>query len=233
MSKWDPNDAGHYLGTAEDWDKVQNAMREILHEIGLKYTEAEGEAAFYGPKLDIQAKNVYGKEDTMITIQLDMFLSERYDMYYIDKDGNKKRPYIIHRTSIGCYERTLAWLIEKYSGKFPTWLCAEQVRILPISEKYQDYAQKVFKELRRNGIDVTVDSRSEKIGYKIREARMDKMPYMLVVGAQEEENGTVSVRSRFAGDEGSKSIKEFTDAICEEIRTKAIRKEEPQEAEKK
>ena len=233
MSKWDPNDAGHYLGTAEDWDKVQNAMREILDEIGLKYTEAEGEAAFYGPKLDIQAKNVYGKEDTMITIQLDMFLSERYDMYYIDKDGNKKRPYIIHRTSIGCYERTLAWLIEKYSGKFPTWLCAEQVRILPISEKYQDYAQKVFKELRRNGIDVTVDSRSEKIGYKIREARMDKIPYMLVVGAQEEENGTVSVRSRFAGDEGSKSIKEFTDAICEEIRTKAIRKEEPQEAEKK
>ncbi len=233
MSKWDPNDAGHYLGTAEDWDKVQNAMREILDEIGLKYTEAEGEAAFYGPKLDIQAKNVYGKEDTMITIQLDMFLSERYDMYYIDKDGNKKRPYIIHRTSIGCYERTLAWLIEKYSGKFPTWLCAEQVRILPISEKYQDYAQKVFKELRRNGIDVTVDSRSEKIGYKIREARMDKIPYMLVVGAQEEENGTVSVRSRFAGDEGSKSVKEFTDAICEEIRTKAIRKEEPQEAEKK
>ena len=233
MSKWDPNDAGHYLGTAEDWDKVQNAMREILDEIGLKYTEAEGEAAFYGPKLDIQAKNVYGKEDTMITIQLDMFLSERYDMYYIDKDGNKKRPYIIHRTSIGCYERTLAWLIEKYSGKFPTWLCAEQVRILPISEKYQDYAQKVFKELRRNGIDVTVDSRSEKIGYKIREARMDKIPYMLVVGAQEEENETVSVRSRFAGDEGSKSVKEFTDAICEEIRTKAIRKEEPQEAEKK
>ena len=233
MSKWDPNDAGHYLGTAGDWDKVQNAMREILDEIGLKYTEAEGEAAFYGPKLDIQAKNVYGKEDTMITIQLDMFLSERYDMYYIDKDGNKKRPYIIHRTSIGCYERTLAWLIEKYSGKFPTWLCAEQVRILPISEKYQDYAQKVFKELRRNGIDVTVDSRSEKIGYKIREARMDKIPYMLVVGAQEEENGTVSVRSRFAGDEGSKSVKEFTDAICEEIRTKAIRKEEPQEAEKK
>ena len=233
MSKWDPNDAGHYLGTAEDWDKVQNAMREILDEIGLKYTEAEGEAAFYGPKLDIQAKNVYGKEDTMITIQLDMFLSERYDMYYIDKAGNKKRPYIIHRTSIGCYERTLAWLIEKYSGKFPTWLCAEQVRILPISEKYQDYAQKVFKALRRNGIDVTVDSRSEKIGYKIREARMDKIPYMLVVGAQEEENGTVSVRSRFAGDEGSKSIKEFTDAICEEIRTKAIRKEEPQEAEKK
>ena len=233
MSKWDPNDAGHYLGTAEDWDKVQNAMREILDEIGLKYTEAEGEAAFYGPKLDIQAKNVYGKEDTMITIQLDMFLPERYDMYNIAKAGNKKRPYIIHRTSIGCYERTLAWLIEKYSGKFPTWLCAEQVRILPISEKYQDYAQKVFKALRRNGIDVTVDSRSEKIGYKIREARMDKIPYMLVVGAQEEENGTVSVRSRFAGDEGSKSIKEFTDAICEEIRTKAIRKEEPQEAEKK
>ena len=229
FSKWDPNNADKYLGTAEEWDKVQNAMREILDEIGLEYTEADGEAAFYGPKLDIQAKNVYGKEDTMITVQLDMFLAERYDMYYIDKDGNKKRPYIIHRTSMGCYERTLAWLIEKYAGKFPTWLCAEQVRILPISEKYLDYAQSVFKELRKNGVDVQVDTRSEKIGYKIREARMEKIPYMLIVGAKEEEEGKVSVRSRFAGDEGMKPLQEFIDMICEEIRTKAIRKEEPQE----
>ena len=227
MSKWDPNDAGHYLGTAEDWDRVQNAMRQILDEIGLDYVEAEGEAAFYGPKLDIQAKNVYGKEDTMITIQLDMFLAERYDMYYIDRDGEKKRPYIIHRTSMGCYERTLAWLIEKYAGKFPTWLCPEQVRILPISEKYFDYADRVFKELRRNGVDVTVDKRAEKIGYKIREARMDKLPYMLIVGAQEEENNTVAVRSRFAGDEGAKDLDRFVEDICQEIRTKAIRKEEP------
>ena len=225
MSKWDPENADHYLGTAEDWDRVQNAMREILDEIGLTYTEAAGEAAFYGPKLDIQAKNVYGKEDTMITIQLDMFLSERYDMYYIDRDGQKKRPYIIHRTSIGCYERTLAWMIEKHAGKFPTWLCPEQVRILPISEKYFDYAEKVRKELRANGVDVTVDTRAEKIGFKIREARMDKLPYMLIVGQQEEEDGTVSVRSRFAGDEGVKPLQQFVDDICREIRTKEFRKE--------
>jgi threonyl-tRNA synthetase len=225
MSKWDPENADHYLGTAEDWDRVQNAMREILDEIGLDYTEAAGEAAFYGPKLDIQAKNVYGKEDTMITIQLDMFLSERYDMYYIDRDGQKKRPYIIHRTSIGCYERTLAWMIEKHAGKFPTWLCPEQVRILPISEKYFDYAEKVRKELRANGVDVTVDTRAEKIGFKIREARMEKLPYMLIVGQQEEEDGTVSVRSRFAGDEGVKPLQQFVDDICREIRTKEFRKE--------
>ena len=157
MSKWDPENSEKYLGTAEDWNRVEDAMRTILDEIGLDYTEATGEAAFYGPKLDIQAKNVYGKEDTMITIQLDMFLVERYDMYYIDKDGSKKRPYIIHRTSMGCYERTLAWLIEKYAGNFPTWLCPEQVRILPISDKYDDYAEKIFRELRRNGVDVHVD----------------------------------------------------------------------------
>ena len=232
MSKWDPNDAGHYLGTAEDWDRVQDAMRKILDEIGLDYVEADGEAAFYGPKLDIQAKNVYGKEDTMITIQLDMFLAERYDMYYIDKNGERKRPYIIHRTSLGCYERTLAWLIEKYGGKFPTWLCAEQVRILPISDKYLDYSDTVFRELRKAGVDVSVDRRPEKIGYKIREARMDKIPYMLIVGENEAQSGNVSVRSRFAGDEGVKSIQEFVDQITEEIRTKTIRKEETAEENK-
>ena len=225
FSKWDPDDADKYLGTAEEWDKVENAMKVILDEIGLEYTEEKGEAAFYGPKLDIQAKNVYGKEDTMITIQLDMFLAERYDMYYIDKDGSKKRPYIIHRTSIGCYERTLAWLIEKYAGKFPTWLCPEQVRVLPVSEKYEDYAQEVFRELRRNGVDVTVDNSAERLGYKLRQAQMDRLPYMLVVGAKEEEDRTVSVRSRFAGDEGVKPLGEFVDQICEEIRTKEIRKE--------
>ena len=225
FSKWDPDDADKYLGTAEEWDKVENAMKVILDEIGLEYTEEKGEAAFYGPKLDIQAKNVYGKEDTMITIQLDMFLAERYDMYYIDKDGSKKRPYIIHRTSIGCYERTLAWLIEKYAGKFPTWLCPEQVRVLPVSEKYEDYAQEVFRELRRNGVDVTVDNSAERLGYKLRQAQMDRLPYMLVVGAKEEEDRTVSVRSRFAGDEGVKPLSEFVNQICEEIRTKEIRKE--------
>ncbi len=226
MSKWDPENTDKYLGTAEEWDKVEGAMREILDDIGLEYTEEAGEAAFYGPKLDIQAKNVYGKEDTMITVQLDMFLSERFDMYYIDENGDKKRPYIIHRTSMGCYERTLAWLIEKYAGKFPTWLCPEQVRVLPISEKFKDYAESVLAELKKNGIDATVDNRSEKIGYKIREARLDKLPYMLVVGAKEEEAGKVSVRSRFAGDEGQKDLQEFIDSICKEIRTKEIRKEE-------
>ena len=229
MSKWDPENSEKYLGTAEDWNRVEDAMRTILDEIGLDYTEATGEAAFYGPKLDIQAKNVYGKEDTMITIQLDMFLAERYDMYYIDKDGSKKRPYIIHRTSIGCYERTLAWLIEKYAGNFPTWLCPEQVRILPISDKYDDYAEKVFRELRRNGVDVHVDHSTERIGYKIRKAQMEKIPYMLVLGAKEEEENAVSVRSRFAGDEGSKPLSEFVRQIVEEIETKAIRKKEVEE----
>ena len=233
MSKWDPNNTDKYMGTAEDWDRVQDAMREILDEIGIDYTEEEGEAAFYGPKLDIQAKNVYGKEDTMITIQLDMFLAERFDMYYIDQNGDKKRPYIIHRTSMGCYERTLAWLIEKYAGKFPTWLCPEQVRVLPISEKYGDYAKKVLDELKKNGIDATMDNRSEKIGYKIREARLDKLPYMLVVGAKEEEEGKVSVRSRFAGDEGQKELSVFINEICEEIRTKRIRPIEVEEEEQK
>lgn len=229
LSLWDPNNQDHYLGNAELWDEVQDMMRSILNHIGIDYTEEEGEAAFYGPKLDIQAKNVYGKEDTMITIQLDMFLAERFDMTFVDKDGEKKRPYIIHRTSLGCYERTLAWLIEKYEGKFPTWLCPEQVRILPISEKYEKYAEEVEAKLKENGILAATDGRSEKIGFKIREARLAKIPYMLVVGQKEEEDKTVSVRSRFAGDEGVKSLDEFVEQICKEIRTKEIRKEETAE----
>lgn len=224
LSKWDPENSDKYLGTAKEWDYVENIMRNILDEIGIEYTEEAGEAAFYGPKLDIQAKNVYGKEDTMITIQLDMFLAERFDMYYIDKNGEKKRPYIIHRTSMGCYERTLAWLIEKYEGMFPTWLCPEQVRILPISEKYHDYAAKVRSELEKNDIRCTVDERSEKIGYKIREARLARVPYMLVVGQKEEEEGVVSVRSRYKGDEGQRNLSDFITEISEEIRTKEIRK---------
>ena len=165
----------------------------------------------------------------MITIQWDALLAEQFDMYYIDQNGDKVRPYIIHRTSMGCYERTLAWLIEKYAGLFPTWLCPEQVRVLPISEKYEAYAEEVRKELARNDIDAAVDNRSEKIGYKIREARLAKVPYMLVVGQQEEADQTVSVRSRFAGDEGVKPLGEFIDAVCREIRTKEIRKIEVQE----
>lgn len=233
LSKWDPNNKEKYLGDAEHWDKTQNKMREILDHLGVTYTEEEGEAAFYGPKLDIQAKNVYGKEDTMITIQLDFALAERFDMFYIDKNGEKKRPFIIHRTSLGCYERTLAWLIEKYAGLFPTWLCPEQVRILPISDKYHDYANKVRAQLQENGVMVTVDERAEKIGYKIRETRLDRVPYMLVVGQKEEEEGLVSVRSRYLGDEGQKPVATFIDDICKEIRTKEIRKIEVQEEENK
>ena len=165
----------------------------------------------------------------MITIQWDALLAEQFDMYYIDQNGDKVRPYIIHRTSIGCYERTLAWLIEKYAGMFPTWLCPEQVRILPVSDKYLDYAGKVEKELKANHILATVDGRSEKIGYKIREARLAKIPYMLIVGEKEEAEGTVSVRSRFLGDEGAKGLSDFIDAVCREIRTKEIRKIEVQE----
>ena len=225
LSKWDPENKTKYLGDEAYWESTQDALRQILIEKGINFTEAEGEAAFYGPKIDIQAKNVYGKEDTMITIQLDCAIAEKFDMYYIDQNGAKVRPYIIHRTSLGCYERTLAWLIEKYAGKFPTWLCPEQVRVLPISEKYADYAEKVRKELAANGVDVTVDNRSEKIGYKIRETRLAKVPYMLVVGQKEEEEGLVSVRSRYAGDEGQKSLADFVDAICKEIRTKEIREE--------
>jgi len=226
LSKWDKNNKEKYLGDDAYWEGTQAALRNILVEKGLPFTEADGEAAFYGPKIDIQAKNVYGKEDTMITIQLDAAIAENFDLYYIDQSGAKVRPYIVHRTSLGCYERTLAWLIEKYAGKFPTWLCAEQVRILPISDKYTEYANIVLKELKKNGVDATVDTRTEKIGFKIRDARLSRLPYMLVVGEKEEAEGSVSVRSRFAGDEGSKKLSDFVDMICKEIRTKEIRKEE-------
>ncbi len=232
LSKWDPDNRGKYIGEAEVWEETEGHIRQILNELNIEFTEDVGEAAFYGPKVDINARNVYGKEDTMITIQWDALLAEQFDMYYIDQNGDKVRPYIIHRTSMGCYERTLAWLIEKYEGKFPTWLCPEQVRILPISEKFADYAAKVEKELKKNGILVTCDNRSEKIGFKIREARKARVPYMLVVGQKEEEEAKVSVRSRFVGDEGQKSIEEFVNQICEEIRTKTIRKIEVQEEQK-
>ena len=225
LAKWNPENRAKYIGEAEVWEATQQHIREMLIELDIPFVEETGGAAFYGPKVDINAKNVYGKEDTMITVQWDALLAAQFDMFYIDQNGEKVRPYIIHRTSMGCYERTLAWLIEKYEGKFPTWLCPEQVRVLPISEKYGDYAYKVAAELKKNGILCTVDNRSEKIGYKIRDARNNRIPYMLVLGQQEEENGTVAVRSRFAGDEGVKPVSEFIAAITEEIRTKAIRKE--------
>lgn len=232
LSKWDPENKEKYIGEPEVWNETEQHIRDILTELDIPFVEDVGEAAFYGPKVDINARNVYGKEDTMITIQWDALLAEQFDMYYIDQNGDKVRPYIIHRTSMGCYERTLAWLIEKYAGKFPTWLCAEQVRVLPISDKYEDYAQSVCRELKKAGIDATVDSRSEKIGFKIREARLDKLPYMLVVGQQEEADRTVSVRSRFAGDEGAKPLADFIADITEEIGNKTIREESVSEENK-
>ncbi|MBQ8271015.1 MAG: threonine--tRNA ligase [Bacteroidaceae bacterium] len=226
LAKWNPENRAKYIGDAEVWEQTQQHIREMLIELEIPFVEETGGAAFYGPKVDINAKNVYGKEDTMITVQWDALLAAQFDMFYIDQNGEKVRPYIIHRTSMGCYERTLAWLIEKYEGKFPTWLCPEQVRVLPISEKYGDYAEKVAAELKKNGILCSVDNRSEKIGYKIRDARNSRIPYMLVLGQQEEESATVAVRSRFAGDEGVKPLAEFIAAISEEIRTRAIRKEQ-------
>lgn len=196
FSKWDPANKEKYIGTPEEWESTQAIMKNILDHIGINYKEAEGEAAFYGPKLDIQFKNVHGKEDTIITVQIDFSLAHRFEMTYVDKDGEKKYPYIIHRTSIGCYERTLAMLIEKYAGAFPTWLAPVQAKVLPISEKYHDYVEKVTNALRARGVRVEPDYRAEKIGYKIREARMERVPYMLIVGEKEAAENTVSVRSR-------------------------------------
>ena len=232
LSKWDPSNKEKYIGAPEVWEETEGHIRQMLTELNIPFVEDVGEAAFYGPKVDINAKNVYGKEDTMITIQWDALLAEQFDMYYIDENGDKKRPYIIHRTSVGCYERTIAWLIEKYAGLFPTWLCPEQVRVLPISEKYADYANKVNAELVANGIRSSVDNRSEKIGFKIRDARLKRVPYMLVVGQKEEEENVVSVRSRYLGDEGQKSLDTFVNDICKEIRTKEIRKIQVEEAAK-
>ena len=229
LSKWDPENREKYIGEPEVWEETEGHIRTILKELDISFVEDVGEAAFYGPKVDINAKNVYGKEDTMITIQWDALLAEQFDMYYIDQNGEKVRPYIIHRTSMGCYERTLAWLIEKYAGAFPTWLCPEQVRVLPISDKYLDYAEQVNAKLKENGILSTVDSRAEKIGYKIRETRIAKVPYMLVVGTKEEEEKLVSVRSRFLGDEGQKTLDQFIGEITEEIRTKKIREVQSEE----
>ncbi|MDD6572883.1 MAG: threonine--tRNA ligase [Thermoflexaceae bacterium] len=229
LSKWDPDNREKYIGEPEVWEQTEQHIRDVLNELNIPFTEDVGEAAFYGPKVDINAKNVYGKEDTMITIQWDALLAEQFDMYYIDENGDKKRPYIIHRTSMGCYERTLAWLIEKYAGMFPTWLCPEQVRVLPISDKYTDYADSVLDKLKKNGIDATVDYRAEKIGFKIRDARLKRVPYILVVGEKEAADGTVSVRSRYLGDEGAKNLDDFIDDICREIRTKEIRKIEVKE----
>ncbi len=223
FSQWDPDDREKYIGTEEQWDEAQGVMYKILDNLGIDYKIGIGEAAFYGPKLDIQIKNVHGKEDTLITIQIDQMLAEKFGMEYVAPDGTKKNPYIIHRTSIGCYERTLALLIEKYAGAFPVWLAPEKVRILPIADRHQDAAYAVKSALMAAGIDdVDIDTRSEKLGYKLREAQLEKIPYMLVIGDKEAEEGTVSVRKRGHGDQGSMATEEFIKLINEDIATKAI-----------
>ena len=223
FSKWDPDDREKYIGTEEQWNEAQDTMEKILEDLNIDYKVGVGEAAFYGPKLDIQIKNVHGKEDTLVTIQIDQMLAEKFGMEYVDKDGTKKNPYIIHRTSIGCYERTLALLIEKYAGAFPVWLAPVQIKLLPIADRHLDYVYEIKKQLEANGIlRVEVDDRSEKLGYKLREAQLEKVPYMLVVGDKDIENNTVSVRSRKEGDKGAMAIDEFIKAVKEEIDTKRI-----------
>ncbi len=224
FSQWDPANPGNkYEGTAEQWELAQSTMAKILEDLGVTYEIGIDEAAFYGPKLDIQCKNVFGKEDTLITIQIDMLLAKKFGMEYVDADGQKKTPYIIHRTSMGCYERTLALLLEKYAGALPTWMSPEQVRILPITDRTNDYAYDLREVLAKQGFRVEVDSRNEKIGKKIREATMEKVPYMLVVGDRDMENKTVSIRHRSGEDLGAMSLDAFTAMLKEEVDTKAIK----------
>ena len=223
FSQWDPENTEKYIGTAEDWDEAQGVMKKILDDLEISYSVGKGEAAFYGPKLDVQIKNVFGKEDTLITIQIDQFLAEKFGMEYVDKDGQKKNPYIIHRTSVGCYERTLALLIEKYAGAFPLWLAPVQVKLLPIADRHLDYIYEVKKQLEAKGIRCEVDDRSEKIGYKIRSAQLEKIPYMILVGDKDIENNCISVRHRKQGDLGSMSVEKFLTDALEEINSKEIK----------
>jgi len=223
FSQWDPDNREKYIGTQEQWDEAQGVMKTILDDLGINYEIGIGEAAFYGPKLDIQIKNVHGKEDTLITIQIDQMLAEKFGMEYVDSDGKKKNPYIIHRTSIGCYERTLALLIEKYAGAFPLWLAPVQIKLLPIADRHLDYMYEIKAKLERAGIArVEIDDRSEKLGYKLREAQLEKVPYMLVAGDKDIENNVVAVRSRKEGDKGAMTIEEFIAMATEEIQSKKL-----------
>lgn len=221
FSQWDPANTAKYEGTAEQWEHAQGVMKELLDDLGIDYKVGVDEAAFYGPKLDIQIKNVFGKEDTIVTIQIDMLLAEKFGMYYIDENNEKVLPYIIHRTSMGCYERTLALLIEKYAGALPTWMAPEQVRFLPVTERAVDYCKALAKNLEMEGFRVTVDARNEKIGKKIREGQIEKVPYMLVVGDRDMENGTVSPRHRADGDLGAMDFADFAKILKEVVDTKA------------
>ncbi len=220
FSQWDPNDREKYIGTPEQWDEAQSTMKTILDDLGINYKIGVGEAAFYGPKLDIQIKNVFGKEDTLVTIQIDQLLSEKFGMEYTDRDGVKKHPYIIHRTSLGCYERTLALLIEKYAGAFPTWLAPVQVKLLPIGEEQHKYAEAISERMKDLGIRVELDERNEKIGYKIRSAQMEKVPYMLIIGEKEMAANTVSVRTRKGDETGAVGVDDFIRDILAEIAEK-------------
>lgn len=222
FSQWDPNDREKYIGTQEQWDEAQSTMEKILNHLEIPYEVGIGEAAFYGPKLDIQIKNVFGKEDTLITIQIDQLLAEKFGMEYTDKDGNKKTPVIIHRTSIGCYERTLAYLIEKYAGAFPLWLAPEQVRVLALTERNVDYAQSLVDALKAKGIRAEGDLRNEKVGYKIREAMSMKIPYLIIVGDEEETNKTISIRGRGFENKSGLQFAEFVERLENEIKTKKI-----------
>lgn len=222
FSEWDPNDRAKYIGTEEQWNEAQGLMERILNHLEIPYEIGIGEAAFYGPKLDIQIKNVYGKEDTLITIQIDQMLAEQFGMVYTDKDGKQKTPCIIHRTSIGCYERTLALLIEKYAGAFPLWLAPVQVKLLPIADRHLDYLYEVKKQLEDKGFRCEVDDRSEKIGYKIREAQLEKVPYMVVVGDKDIENNTISIRKRKEGDLGAMTVEQFLEKIVPDRDNKVI-----------
>ena len=222
FSQWDPNNTEKYIGTPEQWDEAQGAMKKILEHLGIHYTIGIDEAAFYGPKLDIQIKNVHGKEDTLITIQIDQMLAQLFGMEYTDVDGTKRRPYIIHRTSLGCYERTLALLIEKYAGAFPLWLAPEQVKLIPIADRHMDYTLELARKLEAAGMRITVDDRAEKVGYKIRQAVLEKVPYMLTIGDNEVESKTVSVRSRRDGDLGSMTQDALLATLVEEVATKKI-----------
>ena len=222
FSKWDPNDRAKYIGTEEQWNEAQGLMERILNHLEIPYEVGIGEAAFYGPKLDIQIKNVYGKEDTLITIQIDQMLAEQFGMVYTDKDGKQKTPCIIHRTSIGCYERTLALLIEKYAGAFPLWLAPVQVKLLPIADRHLDYLYEVKKQLEDKGFRCEVDDRSEKIGYKIREAQLEKVPYMVVVGDKDIENNTIAIRKRKEGDLGAMTVEQFLEKIVPDRDNKVI-----------
>jgi len=222
FSQWDPENREKYIGTKEQWDEAQDTMKKILDDLKVPYEIGVGEAAFYGPKLDIQIRNVFGKEDTLITIQIDQMLAEKFGMEYTDKDGSKKNPYIIHRTSIGCYERTLAYLIEKYAGAFPLWLSPVQVKVLTLTERNNEYAKEIYNKLRDKGLRAELDDRNEKIGYKIREASSMKIPYLIIVGDGEQDSNTISIRGRGFENKSGLKLEDFVARLEEEIKSKKI-----------